>query len=115
MKLLNMFNLMRNESMKLSRRISTWIMVGILIIVVIATGLIVNNFAPKASNKNWKANLIEQNKQITTSLNRGNPLKSERDAEEQRVKTNEYRIAHDIPPNYPNTLWGFVLATSEII
>lgn len=113
--MLNMFNLIRNESMKLSRRVSTWIMVGILILIVIAAGLLLNYNAPKISNKNWKANLTEQNKQFTAQLNRNGVLKAEKDSISQVIKTNEYRIAHNISPNSDNTLWGFVEGASSII
>ncbi len=40
MKLRNMINLIKNENMKLAHRISTWIMIGILIIITIISGFV---------------------------------------------------------------------------
>ena len=40
MKLRKMINLVRNENMKLSHSISTWIMMGILVLIIVAVGLL---------------------------------------------------------------------------
>jgi len=110
-----MLNLVKNENMKIYRRISTWIMIGILILLVVGVALIVKFVEPNSGAGDWKANLTQQNMnyQNTISQSKGNSAMKEQF--EKLIKLNEYRIDHDISPDSDKTVWGFVMAMKDLI
>ncbi|MBC8063147.1 MAG: ABC transporter permease [Clostridiaceae bacterium] len=110
-----MINLIRNENMKLARRISTWIMVGILILIIIVTGLIFRFAINHGTNTEWKADLIQQNKDDLETANMQGLPKNTKETILNQIKVNEYSIQHDIQPVQNNTLWGFVKVSSNSI
>lgn len=113
--MLKMFNLIRNESMKLYTKISTLIMVGILIAVVVAAGIITKNVSKPAQNDDWKAQLTSQNEGYKAAAEQSKAIKATTDQYTQLIKINEYRIEHDIAPVSSNSLWGFVGSTAGIV
>jgi ABC-2 type transport system permease protein len=115
MKLLKMLNLIRNESMKITRSISTWIMAIILIVILVAVGLIIKSQASKPDDPNWKTTLTQQNEQYKmTQAEMKNKNSSVEKGFDRTIKTNEYRIAHDIAPTNVPTLWAYV-GSNEIL
>lgn len=108
MKLLKMVNLIRNENMKLYSRISTWVMIGLLILIVIGAGLATKFAVKSTENTDWKASLKTQNETYKTQIEQIGGIKTSRDTFEQAIKINEYRIEKDIPPVNNISLWGFV-------
>ena len=113
-----MLNLIQNENMKIFRQLSTYIMLGLLIIIVIASGFLSKNSAPPAStNTNWKTQLTQQNTEMQKTLTQyqQNPGVGSVDVLEQAsaglekmIKTNNYRIEHNLPPEQGKIVWGFV-------
>jgi ABC-2 type transport system permease protein len=116
MKLRNMFNLVRNENMKLSKRLSTWIMIGILILVVIIAGGITKHNANKAGTKNWKTEMTMTNQSLKMAIaqHQGMP-QNEVNRMKLEIETNEYHLAHNLPPVEDATLWGFIESMSNLI
>ena len=113
MKLLKMFNLVRNENLKLSRRISTWLMFGVLILIVLAAALIIKANVGHESSKNWKADLTQTNVYLEKEI------KSQRFGQvgsmKRELQTNKYRLEHNLPPSKPNSLWGFIEGAANVI
>jgi ABC-2 type transport system permease protein len=109
-----MFNLIQNENMKIFRQLSTYIMLGLLIVIVIASGFLSKNSAQRAStNTDWKTQLTQQNTdmQKTLTLVKQNPgVGSEQSSAgiEKGIKINNYRIEHNLPPQQGKIVWGFV-------
>ena len=109
-----MFNLIQNENMKIFRQLSTYIMLGLLIVIVIASGFLSKNSAQRAStNTDWKTQLTQQNTdmQKTLTLVKQNPgVGSEQNSAgiEKGIKINNYRIEHNLPPQQGKIVWGFV-------
>lgn len=110
-----MFNLIRNENMKLYGRISTWVMVGLLVIILIGMGSILKIFDKTTSNANWKEDLKKQNETLQTTMSQMGNIKASKDAYTQMIKVNEYRIEHDIAPENSKTLWGFVASGANVV
>jgi len=106
MKLHKMINLIRNENLKLSRRISTWLMFGVLILLVLAGALIIKANVTSASNKNWRSDLTKSNIYLEKQIKEGRF--GQVDSMKREVEINNYRLAHNIPPINLNSLWGFV-------
>ncbi|MBU3217179.1 ABC transporter permease (plasmid) [Clostridium estertheticum] len=111
----NIINLIRNENMKLSHSISTWIMIGILVIITVAFGLVVRGGGNDAPKSDWKADITIQNKEIKKELTNPEVSKRQKDKLEKNLQTNEYRLKHDIQPIQSNSLCGFVEGSSMLI
>lgn len=115
MKLLKMFNLVRNENMKLYTRISTWIMVGILVVAIALTGIVIKAYSKDSSNSDWKTQLTQENDMYQKALEQPGLAKSSQDTFNRTIKINEYRLEHDIAPIAGNSLWGFENNTRRYI
>ncbi|MFD1707763.1 ABC transporter permease [Siminovitchia sediminis] len=113
-----MFNLVRNEWEKIFRQSSTYLMIGLLILCIVAAAGITKYMEgkEKAASNDWKQELAAQNEsllkesdgiQITTP--------SMRAFTEKQVALNEYRIEHDIPPTTENTVWTFINDSASLI
>lgn len=103
-----MINLVRNENMKLAHSISTWIMMGILILIIVIVGLVSRFAGTQAPKSDWKTNVTTQNQDIKQSLTQQGIPKAEKDRRTKLLQTNEYSLSHNIEPIQGNSLWGFV-------
>ena len=116
MKLRKMINLIRNENMKIFHSISTKIMMGILVLIIVAVGLLFKFTGADTPKGDWKAELTIQNQEITKSMEQPGMLQPAKDSFKKELQTNEYRLKNDIPPTEDKSLWGFVEgATSSLI
>lgn len=116
-----MLNLIQNENMKIFRQLSTYIMLGLLIVIVIASGFISkNSVQPASTNTDWKTQLTQQNtdmqKSLTQVQTQGIAVEQSSAGIEKVIKINNYRIEHNLPPQQGKIVWGFVtdLAASMI-
>ena len=103
-----MINLVRNENMKLAHSISTWIMMGILILIIVIVGLVSRFAGTQAPKSDWKTNVTTQNQDIKQSLTQQGIPQVEKDRRTKQLQTNEYSLSHNIEPIQGNSLWGFV-------
>ncbi|WP_040413514.1 ABC transporter permease [Desulfosporosinus sp. OT] len=116
-----MLNLIQNENMKIFR-MSTYIMLGLLISIVITYGFISKNSMQRAStstNIDWKTQLTQQNTLMQKALkqvqNQGIGAEQSSAAFKKIIKINNYRIEHNLPPEQGKTVWGFVMDLSSAI
>jgi len=111
----NIINLVRNENMKLAHSISTWIMIGILVIITVAFGFLFRFVGDEAPTNDWKADITIQNQEIKKEI--ANPQISEtvKDRYEKDLQTNEYRLKNDIQPVRDKSVGGFVDGASSLI
>ncbi|MGH4123244.1 MAG: ABC transporter permease [Clostridium sp.] len=110
-----MVNLVRNENMKLSHSISTWIMMGILVAIIVAVGLLTRFTGTQAPKSDWKADITIANQNIKKDLANPEIPKDDKDVYKKNLQSNEYRLKHDIQPVQGNSLWGFVEGMGGII
>jgi len=115
-----LLNLIRNENMKIFRQVSTYIMLGLLVAIVIGFGFISRTTTqPASTNTDWKTQLTQQNTEMQASLiqikTAGVAVEQTSAGIEQVIKTNNYRIEHNLPPDQGTTLWGFVTQLSGAI
>lgn len=108
MKLRRMINLVRNENMKLAHSISTWVMMGILVLIIVIVGLVMRFGGNEAPKSDWKADMTIQNQEIAKSIKEPQMPKVQKDVLTKELQTNEYRLKHDIQPIERNSTWGFV-------
>ncbi|NWQ40141.1 ABC transporter permease [Bacillus sp. EB106-08-02-XG196] len=112
-----MINLIRNELMKIFRRPGTYVMIGILVVIVSITGVFMKyNLVEEEPNvtEDWKPVLQQENEALKSQLE-SSPIKLEQDFYKKQIAINEYRIEHDIPFREKYNVWSFVKDSSELI
>ncbi|OAT84351.1 hypothetical protein A6P54_03410 [Bacillus sp. MKU004] len=104
-----MLNLIKNEWMKIFKRVGTWVMLGILILIIGVVGAFTKYEDSKVKETdNWKQELtaqVEGDKQVLSENGMDNYSKG---MFEKNIAINEYRIKNDIEPNTKETVWTFV-------
>ncbi|MFS0780917.1 ABC transporter permease [Bacillus sp. 1P06AnD] len=106
--------LIQNEMMKIFKKVSTYIMIGIAVIIIIAAGSLMKyamNGSDEGTNAQWKEQLQTQN--ATYAQN----MKEDPSGEEyykQQIALNEYHIQHNIEPNEDNA-WSFINTMVPVI
>ena len=115
-----MLNLIQNENMKIFRQLSTYIMLGLLIVIVIASGFLSKNSVQRAStNTDWKTQLTQENTEMQKTMTQVQTLgvggEQSSAAYERIIKTNNYRIEHNLPREQGKIVWGFVTDLASTI
>jgi ABC-2 type transport system permease protein len=104
-----MLNLIKNEWMKIFKRVGTWVMLGILILIIGVVGAFTKYEDSKVKETdNWKQELtaqVESDKQVLSENGMDNYSKG---MFEKNIAINEYRIKNDIEPKTKETVWTFV-------
>ncbi|MFJ5964087.1 MULTISPECIES: ABC transporter permease subunit [unclassified Bacillus (in: firmicutes)] len=111
-----MIRLIQNEWMKISYRVGTWIMVGLLVLGMIGTLIFAIKTNDDQTSSDWKAEL--------QMMNAGNK-KELKDTEdgfykrslERKIAINDYRIKHDLPPaeQFGNNAWTYVKTNAGLL
>ena len=112
-----MIRLIQNEWMKISYRVGTWIMVGLLVLGMIATLIfaVKTNDGDQASG-DWKTELQEINKANKKELKEDNIGFYKRSLKND-IAINEYRIKHDLPPvdQFGKNAWTYVKINADLL
>jgi ABC-2 type transport system permease protein len=109
-----LLNLIRNENMKIYRRLRTWMLMLLLIALTSTVLIIIHNDAPALKDGNWKAEVqkqIDENKKFMADKNTPEDAKTEF---ANFIKLDEYRITNNIPPS-DRSVWGGVLNAAKLI
>lgn len=106
------FRLIHNENIKIYKRTGTWIMIGILVLMVAFVGFFTKFVLDSGSNADWKAQLRAENEQLEASLESAPMLEQQKRLLKERIALNEYRIEHDVAPIERDTLWGYMVDTT---
>ncbi|MFJ5621498.1 ABC transporter permease [Peribacillus loiseleuriae] len=102
--------LLTNEWIKIFKRKSSYIMIGILAIIVVIAAIgitFINNLdTGHANHGNWKTALEEENKNLKEEL-KSTPVPYKKEIE-RVIAENEYRITHDMPKVTSYNVWTFM-------
>ncbi|NHM30432.1 ABC transporter permease [Neobacillus terrae] len=111
-----MFNLIRNELMKIFKRPGTYVMIGILVLITsIAAGFIKYQQLDNISgNAKWEQRLKEETASAKQQMAMSKS-KPEKDYLKRQIAINEYRLEHRIAPEEKYSTWEFVSDASQII
>lgn len=101
--------------MKIYRRASTWVMLGLLFIVTLGIAIIGNFTGNDVVNKNWKQDLQQQNEMYKQDIASEGMPEMVKDSLKKELAINEYRIEHDIAPDTTDSVWNFMQITAEVI
>jgi ABC-2 type transport system permease protein len=114
-----MFNLVQNELMKIFRRPGTYVMIGLLLIMIVITGGVFKYQEGKeaATDKpEWKQMLQKEIKESKNDLKQmDHAPKNQVNFVKREIAIKEYRIKNDINPNEDYSVWGFVDDASNMI
>ncbi|MBU8879507.1 ABC transporter permease [Bacillus sp. FJAT-29790] len=115
-----MLNLIQNEWMKIFRRPGTYVMIGLLILMISVAGAFIKyqesgGIVP--DNQEWKRGLQLQNESYKKQLEElgDSAPRDLKDHYQKEIAINEYRIEHDLSPNEDYSIWGFVTDSSQTI
>ncbi|WP_026021894.1 ABC transporter permease [Bacillus timonensis] len=110
-----MFKLIQNENMKIYRRVSTWIMLVILVGAALVMGIVMNATASDSADENWKQNIQQQNEMYKADMENEDLPDMVKDISERELAINEYRLEHDIAPVDTRSTWNFMTIAAEIV
>lgn len=112
-----MIRLIQNEWMKISYRVGTWIMVGLLVLGMVATLI----FVVKTNDKDhasgdWKTQLEMMNKENKKELKETENGFFKRELEKE-IAINDYRIKHNLPPadQFSHSVWDYVKTNANLL
>ncbi|WP_226673217.1 ABC transporter permease [Rossellomorea aquimaris] len=112
-----MLSLIRNEWTKIFKRVGTYVMLGLLILIIGVTGAFTKYSDMKVKEMdNWKQELsaqVEMDKQmLAENPNLNKFIKNDK---ERSIAINEYRIEKDIEPKAKESAWTFVEMNANIV
>ncbi len=113
-----MMKLIQNEMVKIFRRPGTYVMLGLLVIIIAIAGAVMkyNQGTYSTEDPQWKESLQTENvalrKQLENSAE-GQPEMAQ--YYEKSIALNEYRIKQNLPPQEEYTVWSFVNDISQTI
>lgn len=113
-----MLNLVYNEWIKIFKRISTFLMIGMILLVVIASGIFMKTYEAKNTTpeQDWQSVLIAKNEEAKQRLAEAPDTQMlVKQSLEKEIAINEYRLKHDLPPQTKNSTWSFLIDSSSII
>jgi ABC-2 type transport system permease protein len=110
-----MFNLIKNEWMKIFKRVGTYVMIGLILIIVAGSGAFtkyaesVSDNEP-AGQQDWKKELQVQTDETKKMLKESPEMnKTLQDNYKREIAINEYRIKNDLSPYVEEeSVWTFV-------
>lgn len=101
----NFIGLIRNENMKIYRRIVNLIMLAMLIGFLGLTGILTKTEKSTPVKDNWKQELQTESAAMKKSMKEEPMMKSHY---ERSIALNEYRISHDMKPLERKDQWSFI-------
>jgi len=115
-----MIKLVQNELIKIFYRVGTYVMIGLLLLMVLITGGFMKYQESQTLDDNqqsWKNELTVQNEQLKKDLAemKGHAPKEQIEYLEKQIAINEYRIKNNLSPNENYSMWDFVTDASPFI
>jgi ABC-2 type transport system permease protein len=106
--------LIQNENMKIYRRMGTWVMIGLLVIITVVGAILI----PKLSgvqNADWRTELTATVKQLEADVNNPDIPKTYKELQRKELEIFKYRLEHDIAPLDNQSLWGYAVDATDLI
>jgi ABC-2 type transport system permease protein len=101
-------NLVRNENMKIYRRLRTWIMFGLMIALVLFVNFIEwHSEGKQVQDLGWREKLVQDNEQWSEILKQPELGKDDRAFYEKQIAINDYQLEQNIRST-EGTMWDGV-------
>ncbi|MDF1510645.1 ABC transporter permease [Robertmurraya sp. DFI.2.37] len=115
-----MYKLVQNELLKIFKRSGTYVMIGLLILIVTVVGAFVKyqeSGGTVPDNSEWKQGLQLENTNLQRQVEEleGQVPESQITYFKRQIAINEYRIEHGLSPNSAYSVWEFVSDNVSII
>lgn len=115
-----MIHLIQNELLKIFKRFGTYVMIGLLIVMVIVIGAFMkyqDSGGTVPDNSEWQRGLQLENENAQKQIDELTGIGSTEQISyfKQQIAVNEYRIEHDLSPNVAYSMWDFVSGVSPLI
>lgn len=113
-----MMKLIQNELVKIFHRPGTYVMIGLLLIVIAIAGVTMkyNQGTYNPVDENWKQNLQTENEALRKQMEQAAERQPEiADFYKESIALNEYRIEHNLSPQEQYSVWSFVSDISQMI
>ncbi|PKR76806.1 hypothetical protein CEY16_13395 [Halalkalibacillus sediminis] len=107
--------ILQNENIKIYHKLGTWIMIGIMVLILLVFAMVSKFIINDESNVDWEMKTQAEITQIENRLNEGVAFKVEQDYLEQELAILSYRLSEDIPPVSSNSMWGFMADTTNLV
>lgn len=113
-----MHSLIVNEWIKIFKRPGTYVMIGLLVLAVIATGTLNKIYGEKnpTANVQWEQQVQQQitqdQKQLSELPSTAGTYKKNL---QRQIAINQYRLDHKIPPENEATGWSFINDSTALI
>ncbi|MFB1080574.1 ABC transporter permease [Jeotgalibacillus sp. JSM ZJ347] len=111
-----MFNLVRNEWMKLFSRPATYVMTGLIVLAVIAATVITLFVQSLGDGQDitWQSQLQTENTQLEQTIATSETGFMGQNPEEQ-LAINQYALENDIAPNRAGSFWSYLESSTFLI
>jgi ABC-2 type transport system permease protein len=98
-----------NEWVKIFKRKATYIMIGILALIILASSIIISiSNTEQPSDINWKTQLQNENKDMEANLG-SVPGEQNKAYMKKQIAINNYRIEHNMPPTEEKySVWSYM-------
>ncbi|WP_042462133.1 ABC transporter permease [Neobacillus dielmonensis] len=113
-----MHSLIVNEWIKIFKRPGTYVMIGLLVLAVIATGTLNKVYGEQnpTVNPQWEQQVQQQIAQDQKQMSELPPTAATYKKNLQRqIAINQYRLEHKIPPDNEATGWTFIQDSTALI
>ncbi|MBP3041615.1 ABC transporter permease subunit [Bacillaceae bacterium Marseille-Q3522] len=115
-----MIHLIHNEWMKIFSRVGTYVMIGLLLLIVTISGAFIKYQEGRAEipdNETWQnaleVQIASQQSQLD-ELEEDVPLQAVQSLQRE-IAINQYRLQHNISPNVDYSMWTFVENMSFLV
>jgi ABC-2 type transport system permease protein len=108
---MGLWNLIKNENMKLYKRKMVWVIAGVLFLTICLTLVITINTEPTPTDS-WEKTLINRNAFLEAQLlDKNIPEDYKESTIQKEMDLNNYRLEHNISPLFKKSALGFVQTT----
>jgi ABC-2 type transport system permease protein len=107
-----LLNLIANEQMKIYRRLRTWILAILLIVIMVLTGIL--SHSGYQQDDSWKTRATETIEHNKTELANADIPDNFKKQMRDESALQQYMLDHNYPP-IDNTLWGGMLTASGLV
>lgn len=103
--------------MKTYRRISTLVMIAILVVLVLIVGMVVKFVLQDSVNENWQMSVKADNASMEKMMSQETTYlpKATKDELTKRIAINNYRLENNVPPTTSKSLWGFMNDSAGLV
>lgn len=115
-RLVKWFKLFQNEWMKLIRKKSTLVMIGLLFFAVAVMGGILKWDSMKnPSQQSWEQTVQREVAQYSKRKQAADPSSYQYERLDEQLQASEYRLENDLPPVQKGSFWWFVEQSQNLI